>query len=340
MTTATRDLTTFAPPGLAPSARRRRGRPRRPVRRAWRARRSGGHPDAWGGAPAPLAVARELAEVLSKAVPLVAGTVYLAGYLVTAERLADYGVSVTQLVNAQYFIAGVAPGALFWLTVLVGRSAYRRGALRADRGAQGRVGLVVLALFGVLFVLDVAGVTIARFTGRRVLGPQSWFDVYVGTLLRVALAQAGLWYLIHGLRTRLFLELGRSLRHGRHDSGVAQATLFVIFLAAAMMYRSYRESVGVYAAIPQAYGGARPLRARLYVERSGVPAELLAGGAGDAGERSARAYTLPVDLVFQTSDAFIVDPLHDGGRRGWTVYARAVHAVLPEAGATGTRPSR
>jgi hypothetical protein len=269
--------------------------------------------------------------VLSKAVPLVAGTIYLAGYLVTAERLADYGVSVTQLVNAQYFIAGVAPGALFWLTVLVGWSAYRRGARHANREAQYRVGVVVLALFFVLFLLELADVALRRFADRRVLGPQSWLDVYVGTLLRITLAQAGFWYLIHGLRTRFFLELAYSLRHGRHDSGVAQATLLVVLMAGAMMYRSYRESVGVYAAIPQAYGGARPLRVRLYVERSGVPAELLATGAG-AGEPSALAYTRPVDLVFQTSDAFIVDPLHDGGRRAWTVYARAVRAVLPEAG--------
>jgi hypothetical protein len=35
-----------------------------------------------------------------------------------------------------------------------------------------------------------------------------------------------------------------------------------------------------------------------------------------------------VELIFKTSDAFIVDPVGDGTRQVWAVDARVVHAVL------------
>ena len=87
--------------------------------------------------------------MLSKAVPLVAGTIYLVGYFVIARYLADYGVPVTQLVSAQYLIAGMPPGVLLWFTLAVGYSAYRyapKGEGRAQVGSYGAMAQVYTAI--------------------------------------------------------------------------------------------------------------------------------------------------------------------------------------------------
>ena len=72
-----------------------------------------------------LSFAKDLTDLLSQIVPLVAGTIHMAGYFITAGDLAEYGVAVTKLVDAQYFIAGMAPAALFLLTLAVICSAMR-----------------------------------------------------------------------------------------------------------------------------------------------------------------------------------------------------------------------
>src|SRR3989304_4502810 len=51
--------------------------------------------------------------------------VYIIGYAITAERLAQYGVSTIELLDAQYFVAGIVPGLLIWITVFVVVSALR-----------------------------------------------------------------------------------------------------------------------------------------------------------------------------------------------------------------------
>ena len=69
--------------------------------------------------PGRWAVAKDLTDVLSKAVPLAAGMTYLIGYFVIALQFAEYKVPVTQLVNAKYFVAGLLSSMLFWLTLPV-----------------------------------------------------------------------------------------------------------------------------------------------------------------------------------------------------------------------------
>jgi hypothetical protein len=102
--------------------------------------------------------------------------------------------------------------------------------------------------------------------------------------------------------------------------------IYLLVMAAVMIYGSYKAMAQVYSAIPQAYGGARSLRVQLYVEREKIPLELLATNSG--GEKTAMVYTVPVEMVFRASDAFIVSTVSNGARRVWTLDARIVHAVL------------
>jgi hypothetical protein len=277
--------------------------------------------------PSRLAVAKDLTDLLAKAVPLIAGTIYLAGYFVTAGRLADYGVSVTQLVDAQYFIAGLAPGVLFWLTLVVVYSAFRYKPQGNVGQMQNLIGCLLLALFVIGALIEVAGGVLDRYLNLRIFGMESWFDLYAMTLFRAALGQMALWFVITGLRTGFFARMIREYRARELDtSDVVMLVICVLIIAGGMVYSSYGAVVGWYTAIPQAYGGGRPLIIQLYVEREKTPTELLAVSAGT--EEGALTYTVPVELIFKASTTFIVDPVDDATQRVWSLDARTVYAVL------------
>lgn len=279
-------------------------------------------PTEYKGLRGTLAIGKEVADLATKVLALVTVTVYLAGYLVSAGRLAEYGVPVTQLLDAQYLIAGLIPALLLWITFIVCYSAYRYVPLTDDSKTLSRVGYFVLILFVVLLIEEL----LASFSDVAVLRVNSAFDRYVIGPARAILGQATLWYLIGGARTGLFSRLAIFLKGRKGGAGdVYQHVLFLFVLSLVMIYGSYRAGIRLYAEIPQAYGGGSQLLVRLYVDRAKVPAKLLVATPG--AETAGLVETVPLQLVFQTSNAFIVRTSGDRQTDAWILDARAVYAI-------------
>ena len=287
-----------------------------------------------------LAKTKDWVEFLSKLVPLLAGIVYVAGYLVTAQRLAEYNVSVTQLVNAQYFTAGMAPGII---TCLMIASIY--DALTYDGSKPEKlvyVGAATAGLFVLTLVLTGIDMLIGRIWKVHYLGSDRWFDFYVMTLLRLALGLTAIWYIVAGVRSRvLFKDLIQSKKLGVDFSQALQTPLYILIIGGASIVFCYQRANTAYARIPQAYGGGRPLIVRLYVERDKTPVELVdinllnpvaaapAGALEPKVADKSLVNSIPLKLIFQTSESLIVDSATAGQpARVWTLDADAVHAVL------------
>ncbi len=308
-------------------------------------------------APEPksrLARAKDSAEFLSKLIPLLAGIIYVAGYVVTAQRLAEYNVSITQLVNAQYFTAGMAPGLITCLTFAAIYDAYCYD--RSNPNKLTIAGILTSALFFLTLLLTGINYFLGRFGRAQFLGEDHWFDFYVMTLLRLVLGIAAVWYLVAGLKTGMLLRSAKQLRSvGSSFAEAIQANVYILVIGVASLVICYQRSTAAYARIPQAYGGGRPLVVRLYVERDKTPSELIDGrsivttgaaeknpvnpspGSAPATINSADpgpadkglVYSVPLKLIFQTSDSLIVDSAAAGNpARVWTLDAHAVHAVL------------
>jgi hypothetical protein len=273
-----------------------------------------------------LELTKDLVDVFAKGVPVVAGLVYAVGYIVTARRLASYGVPATPLLSAQYFVAGLAPSLLIALTLAVVWSAVRYVRPPARGKALGLIPLVLLGLFVVGLAAELGGALLYQHWGVSVFGPTSWLNVYALTLLRVAFSETALWYLIAGLRVGFFVELSKYSQ----DSSDAVLIPVVLFAAASLIIFAFRSSATAYASIPQAYGGAKPMTVRLYAEREKLPAELLPRSPVNAP--TLLTYTTPLELVFQSSNVLIVRPIDDASRRVWTLDSRIVVSLVSNFG--------
>ena len=130
--------------------------------------------------------------LLSKLIPLVAGIIYVAGYLVTAQRLADYNVSITQLVNAQYFTAGMAPGLMTCLTFAAIYHAYTYDFSNTNKLTI--AGWLTVGLFLLTYIVMGINWGLNRFWRVQILGDDRWFDFYVVTLVRLVMGLAAVWY--------------------------------------------------------------------------------------------------------------------------------------------------
>jgi hypothetical protein len=273
-----------------------------------------------------LELTNDLVDVFAKGVPLVAGLVYAVGYIVTARRLASYGVPATPLLSAQYFVAGLAPSLLIALTVAVVWSAVRYNRPPAGGEAFSRIGLLIVALYFVGLAAELGGPILDRRLGLSLFGPTSWADLYALTILRITLAEAALWYLIAGLRTRFFVELAKYFPAQGRASDAWMLPVFLLILAVPLITLAFGRAVRAYGAIPQAYGGAKPMTVRLFAEREKVPAELLPRGA--VNPPTVLTYTAPLELLFQSSTVLIVRPIDDASRRVWTVDSRIVVSLV------------
>jgi hypothetical protein len=212
--------------------------------------------------PDRLAAAKDWTDLLSKAIPLVAGTIYFAGYFVTARRLAVYGASVTHLLDAQYFMAGLPLGLLLCATVVTTYQAWQHDPKRDDSKLQNRVGLVAIGLFVVWGIIEFLSHDLNPSALLRAFLKQEWFDLYMMTLVSAAGGLTTLWYLIVSLLARQPAELRRYLRElGKHEDAarVYQVPLMLLVLAAGAMIGSFYRAMRVFDAIPQAYGGGKPV---------------------------------------------------------------------------------
>jgi hypothetical protein len=284
-----------------------------------------------------LARAKDFAEFLSKLIPLVVGIIYVAGYVVTAQRLAEYNVSITQLINAQYFTAGTAPGLIicFVIAVIYDASGYHG----RDSKKLNRTGLLTLGLFA--FLLVISGInSLLRRTGKtEILGEDHWFDFYIMTVAMLVMGLAAVWYVVAFLKGLILFK-----KRVVPDS-IYTAVIFLGFAVVSLLFCGFRAT-RAYRRIPQAYGGGQPLVVRLYLEPDRTPPELIDAGSlvksepGQPAPGSAAAspttsggekglvHSVPLKLIFQTSDSLIVDSAIAGQPpRVWTLDGHVVHAV-------------
>jgi len=278
-----------------------------------------------------------LAERTGKVIAVVTVTSYVIGYVVTSARLDQAGVATTSLIDAQYLAAGLSPGILLWLTVLVVLSAYYydpRVQLKSLHQYQGRrlKSSWWYALWSLL-ILFATGIIVQVLVG---IARGRWGDFAQSLLsisdqvIKLSLMELALWYLVAGLTSKVLWELLKDLKNlgeGYTTSGVAfiliplALVVFGIIVAVSMPNR-------VYIAIPQSFGGGKPHFVHLYVDRSKVPVELLDATAN--AQNSSADYTIPLNLIFQTPTEYIVRRIEDGEGRAWVLKANVVYAVVKE----------
>ena len=104
---------------------------------------------------------------------------------------------------------------------------------------------------------------------------------------------------------------------------------FLLYFAFLLVLLAFGSGPDFFEELPQAYGGGKPLTVRLYVDSGKVPGELLDVGA-DA-DQDALAWTIPLDLIFGTSEEYVVDPMGDDKQRAWVLKADVVYAVAGES---------
>lgn len=256
--------------------------------------------------------------------PVFVGTIYLIGYIVTATRLAQYGVSTTRLIDAQYFAAGMLPGLLLWVTFFVLISAFLYNSHKKEEGSTsllGRVILLIIILGAFTFALELV-----------IPLSENWSDFcHFAVIISYRLAyfvfgELALWLLIVGWRTKFFsnyIEVFKKLGEETHLLYIG--IMFLIMIAVFGQIQIVSIGCEVYNELPQAYGGGKPFTVQLYVDSQKVPTELLDANVSDQGSP---ARTIPLDLILQTSAEYIVDPIEDTDRRVWILKADAVYAVV------------
>ena len=159
--------------------------------------------------------------------------------------------------------------------------------------------------------------------GLGVFGNSSLHVAYIA--VRCVIGELALCFLVVGWRAKYFAKLN-VFSKGRGQTGLGYYLMgFLLILVAVNLLPIARVGRDAYDALPQAYGGGRPLRIELYVDGNKVPSELLITKP-DMGQNSPTR-TVPLNLILQTSAEYVVDPLDDSSQRAWVLKADAVHAV-------------
>lgn len=265
----------------------------------------------------------DFAERATKLLTLFVATIYIIGYVVTSTRLARYSVPATRLIDAQYFVAGLLPGLLLWLTVAVFASALHHASQNKETSTRplNWVGVVMLILLVVGILMET--LLLPRSKSLEPFDRSLMEVAYFAA--KVLPGELALWFLVVGWRTGFFARLNEySQRRGETGSGWGLA-VFSLMLVAFALFQIIRAAPKAYDELPQAYGGGKHLRVELYVDRKKVPGEILLSSPA-AGE-DAPARTVALNLILQTSAEYVVDPPDDGSQRVWVLKADAVHAV-------------
>jgi hypothetical protein len=273
-----------------------------------------------------LSIVQDHVAGLAKDLAFYTGTIYVIGFLVTATRLAAYGVASVELVNTQYLVAGLMPGLFLWLTVLVVVSASRYEPLTEDGGWKTRwIWANVLFSMAVGILLVLPSILGERFDA-------AWEGLYPEAVpLVLLLGELALWILIVGFRQRRLRSwLLPSREMGRNLGTIARWAYggYLVLSALLLIVFAPGSALDFYEELPQAYGGGKLLTIRLYVDGEQVPAELLEVNADP--DQNAPVRTVPLNLVFGTSQEYVVVPIADEDERAWALNAGAVYAVVGE----------
>jgi hypothetical protein len=260
------------------------------------------------------------AERIAKVFAAFVGTIYVIGYIVTTTRLAQYDVPAIRLLDAQYFVAGLLPGLLVWVTISVLILAFLYPSNR-----EGPTLLGVLIAVGVLFF---SGIVIELVVMRFSVTWSSFDRTLLNTshvALKFVLGELALWLLIVGFRTKYFRRLRKQFKdRGEGTDPVWISIVMVVVLAAIALSLIPRVGWSAYNGLPQAYGGGKPLRIELYIDISKAPGELLLAPAPTGQSQPAR--TIPLNLILKTSGEYVVGSLADNSQRAWVLKGDAVYA--------------
>lgn len=272
------------------------------------------------GGGSSIGILRDSVENLAKFLTVFAGSIYVIGYFVTATRLAEYGVPSINFFEAQYIIAGIIPGIFLWLTILVLISAYRYVPYKPQEYGQGTKVSVWLIAYILWFITLVVFVVLAFVIDNFPLWLQFLFILF---------GELSLWIIIVAIKYPTYAWEAAFRFAWKNSFGERMGVIVIIILLIAIsiftLYRMWPMGRDLYVSIPQAYGGGKPLPVILYVDDGKVPAELIDTKA-DGDVKPSR--TIPLHLVFRTSNEYIVDPIETDELKAWVIDTSAVFAMM------------
>ena len=81
----------------------------------------------------------------------------------------------------------------------------------------------------------------------------------------------------------------------------------------------------LYNELPQSFGGAKPIHLQFYIDKDKLPDELLDPAKNKTDTLGCR--TIPLILVFKTSEEYLVFPDQALNKRAWIIRADLVNAI-------------
>ena len=153
--------------------------------------------------------------------------------------------------------------------------------------------------------------------------------ITLALIVVIVSGEVGLWILILGSKNKLFpiYTLRPAQKRRDRDRFITlfrfAYILYLVLFAGAALFVIPLTGIAAYEEIPQSYGGGKRLQVQLFVDRARVPGELLIAGGMESPAR-----TIPLNLIFRTSNEYIVDPVGDDDRRAWLLNANSVYAMV------------
>jgi hypothetical protein len=274
----------------------------------------------------------DLTERLAKPFAALIGTFYISGYIITAIRLDQYGVPTSKLVDVQYFVAGIVPGILLWITVFVVFSACRFVAYTVRDNGKFRATANWTRMRWLFVAVTTIWVLPMLFFDEASL---EWYE-YANRWLIVVLGELSLWIIIIELRNWRHVwqgikPFGENLIERLSSVLLSIVVVIVIIIYPVVFTLSTPFYAGpltwdLYMSIPQAYGGGKPLEVILVVDREKVPDELLDTESGT--DITSPSRTIPLDLIFRTSTEYIVIPGEGKQQQGWMIHSSVVYTLI------------
>lgn len=282
---------------------------------------------------------KNVLELLTKFFVALAGTFYISGYVITAILLNQYGVPATRLADIQYFVAGMIPGILIWVTAFVAILAWSFHPYIENEDSRFSstprwtiANVIFYSLFGIMIITSLLFPVV---TGIE------WEDTNLGRALLIGLGELGLWIFIVVIKNwrSVMEELEEFLRVMKKDifaqtiGFLSMRIIFPILFAGLAIIYARSLIWEFYLSIPPAYGGGKSLQVVLIVDENDVPEELLSYETSSGSDSKSR--TVPLNLIFRASSEYVVTtidtdnqtPGENETKQAWMIDAGAVYSL-------------
>ncbi|MHA2402321.1 MAG: hypothetical protein ACXADH_04955 [Candidatus Kariarchaeaceae archaeon] len=276
-----------------------------------------------------------------KLIPIAIGIIYLIGFIVTAIRLSEYQVPTIKLLDTQYITAGLPTSLLILITVLVILSA----ALINIESDYLKLPFRLL-FYGIFLILLLLTIMFSKFypplLSYLFVGPSYLSSIgtrlypqigLISLLFPIILTEFALWLAIFLFRRgrqptneefpRLYLKIKRGLDKINPVFGFIHIGYILPFIFIVIVASWISVLPSLYSAIPQAYGGGKPIPVKLFVDAQKFPKELL-----DESEGTSPGKTLCLNLIFRTSSEYILALPDDNENRAWVIDSDAIYAIV------------